>query len=50
LLVTEAGGLMSGLTGEETHMQTGHIIAGTPKVFVELLKAIEPHLTPALKK
>jgi len=50
LLVSEAGGLIGGLTGEDTHMQTGHVIAGTPKVFVELLKAIEPHLTPALKQ
>ena len=49
LLITEAGGLISGLTGEDTHMQTGHVVAGSPKVFVELLRAIEPHLTPALK-
>jgi myo-inositol-1(or 4)-monophosphatase len=50
LLITEAGGLISGLTGEETHMETGHVVAGSPKVFVELLRAIEPHLTPALKR
>src|SRR5262245_15672396 len=50
LLISEAGGLISGLTGEDTHMETGHVVAGNPKVFVELLKAIEPHLTPALKK
>ena len=49
LLITEAGGLVGDLTGENRYLDTGNIIAGTPKVFVELLKAIGPHLTPALK-
>ena len=50
LLITEAGGLIGGLTGENDYMETGHIVGGNPKVFVELLRAIEPHLTPALKR
>jgi myo-inositol-1(or 4)-monophosphatase len=50
LMITEAGGLVSDLLGENRYLDTGHIVAGTPKVFVELLKAIEPHLTPALRK
>jgi myo-inositol-1(or 4)-monophosphatase len=50
LLITEAGGLIGGLTGEDTHMDTGNVVAGTPKVFVELLRAISPHLTPPLRK
>jgi myo-inositol-1(or 4)-monophosphatase len=49
LLITEAGGLVGDLTGEHRYLDTGNIVAGTPKVFVELLKAIEPHLTPTLK-
>ncbi len=50
LLITEAGGLIGDLTGENAYMDTGNVVAGSPKVFVELLKAIGPHLTPALKK
>lgn len=50
LMITEAGGLIGGLTGEDNYMETGHIVGGNPKVFVELLRAIEPHLTPALKQ
>jgi len=50
LLITEAGGLVGDLSGENHYLETGNIIAGTPKVFVELLKAIQPHLTPALRK
>ncbi len=50
LLITEAGGLIGDLTGENAYMDTGNVVAGSPKVFVELLKAISPHLTPALKK
>jgi myo-inositol-1(or 4)-monophosphatase len=49
LLITEAGGLVGDLEGNDTWMDTGNIVAATPKVFVELLKVIGPHLTPALK-
>ncbi len=50
LLVIEAGGLVGDLTGDENYMQSGNIVAAAPKVFVELLKTIAPHLTPALKQ
>jgi len=50
LMITEAGGMVSDLAGESNYMETGNVVAGTPKVFVELLNAIAPHLTPALKK
>ena len=50
LLITEAGGLVGDLSGENRYLETGNIIAGNPKVFVELLKAISPHLTPSLRK
>jgi myo-inositol-1(or 4)-monophosphatase len=48
LLITEAGGLVSDLEGNDGWMQSGNIVAGTPKVFVELLQILAPHLTPAL--
>ncbi len=50
LLITEAGGLVSDLAGENRYLETGNIVAGNPKVFVELLHAISPHLTPELRK
>jgi len=50
LLITEAGGLVGDLEGNDQHMKNGNVVAGTPKVFVELLKLIAPHLTPALRK
>ena len=49
LLVTEAGGLVGDLTGGENHLKTGNIVAGSPKVFAQMLQIIEPHRTPALQ-
>ncbi len=49
LLVIEAGGLVSDFAGEENYLQSGNIVAGSPKVFVQLLQAIGPHVTPALR-
>jgi len=50
LLITEAGGLVGDLQGEADYMQTGNIVAANPKVFVQLLQMLSPHLTPALKR
>ena len=50
LLVSEAGGLVGDLAGENRYLHTGNIVAGNPKIFVELLRAMSPHLTPALKQ
>jgi myo-inositol-1(or 4)-monophosphatase len=49
LLITEAGGLVGDLDGDAGYMKSGHIVAGAPKVFVELLQRLAPHLTPALR-
>ncbi|MDP1549754.1 MAG: inositol monophosphatase family protein [Nitrosomonas sp.] len=48
LLITEAGGLVGDLEGNETQLESGQIIAGNPKIFGQLLQVIGPHLTPAL--
>ncbi len=44
LLISEAGGLVSDLRGEGTYLETGNIIAGTPKVFAALLNLIQEKL------
>jgi myo-inositol-1(or 4)-monophosphatase len=49
LLILEAGGLVSDFAGEENYLQSGNVVAGNPKVFVQLLQAITPHVTVALK-
>ena len=49
LLITEAGGLIGDLEGNEGWMESGNIVGGNPKVFGEMLRLISAHLTPALK-
>ncbi|MGL4232104.1 MAG: inositol monophosphatase family protein [Casimicrobium sp.] len=41
LLIQEAGGLVTGIDGEDTYMESGSIVAGTPKIFPELLKTLQ---------
>ena len=48
LLITEAGGLVGDLEGNDTYMRSGHIVAGNPKIFGQLLQVISPHLTKEL--
>jgi myo-inositol-1(or 4)-monophosphatase len=48
LLISEAGGLVADLAGGDDYLKSGNLVAGTPKVFAQLLQAIEPHRTPGL--
>ena len=49
LLIEEAGGLVSDLHGGFSHMESGNIVAGAPKVFKAMLQAIKPYVPPELK-
>jgi myo-inositol-1(or 4)-monophosphatase len=49
LLILEAGGLVGDLSGEGNYLATGNIVGGTPKVFAQLLQAIQPHRSAALQ-
>jgi myo-inositol-1(or 4)-monophosphatase len=49
LLIREAGGLIATLDGGE-YKQNGNIVAGSPRVFNELLETIAPHLVPELRE
>ena len=40
LLVTEAGGLVGDLDGEQTYLETGDICCATPKLFPQMLEAL----------
>ena len=48
LLITEAGGLVSTLSGAD-YQHDGHIVAGTPKVHAALLEAIAPFVPAELR-
>lgn len=50
LLIQEAGGLISDFTGGHQFLEKGHVVAGNPKCFKAVLTAIQPHLTPAMKR
>lgn len=49
LMIQECGGLVTDLGGRDGWQQSGHVVAGNPKVHEALLKLIEPHLTPSLR-
>ena len=49
LLVHEAGGLVGDFEGNEGFLESGNIVAANPKVFVQMLQVLAPHLTDALK-
>jgi len=43
LLIQEAGGLVAGLSGESDYLETGRIVGGNPKIFVQLLQTVSPY-------
>jgi myo-inositol-1(or 4)-monophosphatase len=49
LLITEAGGLVSDLAGGDSHLKTGNVVAGTPKIFSQILQVIDSHRTATLQ-
>lgn len=50
LMILEAGGLVGDLQGNDDFMERGNIVAGNPKLFVQLLQVIDSHLTPTLRR
>jgi myo-inositol-1(or 4)-monophosphatase len=48
LLITEAGGRVGTLSGDD-YKQEGHIIAGTPKVYLAMVQLLQPLIPAALK-
>lgn len=49
LLISEAGGLVGDLAGNESYLETGNIVAGNPKIFAQLLQVIDAHRSGALR-
>lgn len=50
LMIAEAGGLVSDLKGDAAYLQTGNIVAGTPKVFAPLLQVVQGHCKGRLQE
>jgi myo-inositol-1(or 4)-monophosphatase len=50
LLVTEAGGIVTDVYGDDQYMQTGTIIAAAPKVLPQMVQLLSPHVKKAGKK
>lgn len=44
LLIKEAGGMISDAQGSENYLETGNLVAGTTKLFKELIKIIKQNL------
>ena len=49
LIIREAGGMVSALDGGENHMETGHVLAGTPKIYQGLAKLCAKEIKAILK-
>ena len=49
LLISEAGGLISDLSGGEDYLKTGNIVAGSPRVFSQMLQVVDSFRTSALQ-
>jgi len=45
LLVLEAGGLVGDFEGEQTYMETGNVLAASPKVFTQMVGSLQPRNT-----
>jgi myo-inositol-1(or 4)-monophosphatase len=42
LMISEAGGIVSDFEGESSYLQYGDLVAGSPKVFVQMLNVLTP--------
>jgi myo-inositol-1(or 4)-monophosphatase len=49
LLIQEAGGIVGDLQGGSDFLKSGHVCAGNPHVYEEMLRIIKPHLNEGLK-
>lgn len=49
LLVKEAGGVVCDFTGRDRYLESGNVVAGSPRLAQQLLSTITPHLSTALQ-
>ncbi|MCI0517516.1 MAG: inositol monophosphatase [Woeseiaceae bacterium] len=44
LIIREAGGIISGLDGSEDFLESGHVLAGSPKIYSAIAKLFSPDI------
>ena len=49
LIIREAGGLVGDFSGEDRYLDSGNIVAANPRLFAEMLRRMQPHLSDELK-
>jgi myo-inositol-1(or 4)-monophosphatase len=49
LIAQEAGALVGNFIGNEGFLDSGNIVAASPKIFAQMLQTLAPHLPPELK-
>lgn len=49
LIIEEAGGIVSDFVGGRNYLESGNIVAGTPRIHGDILKQLAPHLPPTLR-
>jgi myo-inositol-1(or 4)-monophosphatase len=49
LIIREAGGIVSGLDGSEKYLESGHVLAGTPKIYAALAKLCASEIRAVLQ-
>jgi myo-inositol-1(or 4)-monophosphatase len=49
LIAQESGALVGNFMGDEGFLESGNIVAATPKIFAQMLQILAPHLPPELK-
>jgi myo-inositol-1(or 4)-monophosphatase len=50
LLITEAGGLATDLAGEPDYLDSGNVVAGSPRIFAQLLQTVQNYKGSALPR
>ncbi len=49
LMIREAGGIVGDFAGGDRYLETGNIVAGSPKLFADLVRTIAPHRIEGIK-
>jgi myo-inositol-1(or 4)-monophosphatase len=50
LMIKEAGGRISDFHGSDGYLQSGDVVAGSPKIYATLSKLLAPHAGSLVKK
>jgi myo-inositol-1(or 4)-monophosphatase len=49
LMIREAGGIVGDFAGGDRYLDTGNIVAGSPKLFADLIRTLAPHRVEGIR-